>query len=668
MESSYKNTTVLKTNTYLIPLIYFVFALLFEVIQFLWMGFGVLPKYFLFDLATMIIGASIIFVIPTNVAKTIVMALLLSVQMVLNITNITLYNVFGDVFSFDMLKLGHEVGGAFSFDFIDFFNAFVNIGLLVLAIISCVIVSKKVVGEQRVNKKAKLAIILAVFFFFNCFGISFYYSGTLSLYNPSQDDPMYIAKSDAYLYDNLSLKLESYKKFGTFGYYLKLIDNTLHNPNVLDETKIEEAVNVIKQDEEYKFTSAYSDVLKGDNLIMILMESFDWFAINPVYTPTLYSIAQGTYGEDGIGYSFDKFYGRNKTNISEGISFLGNMPKTEMLTSYESSVGLSAPYSLPNLLRSEAEANNQTYRASYFHSLWEHYYARNTTYDKLGFDNFVFVDDIYPEDEIDAFGDWVVDQEFIEQCIDEFIPTDVDRFYTQFASLSTHGPYNYDNPRFYEYIEFVEDNFEEYERYIDEQTTFVIPESKSFRTALSHYLAGAIDLDRTVNMIIENLKLKGLHDNTTIVLFSDHYSYYDDLSAHMKGNNKDDYSSVETYHIPFLIYSAKLGSGHNDNFCSAYDIYPTLCDLLGFAINKSFIQGNSIFSEDIQNSVFVSHLTGIFNDKLYSTNMVDITKVVEEDVSIEEVETFQKNAVEFYTRQDLIEKLWKNNLFKYLIS
>ena len=51
--------------------------------------------------------------------------------------------------------------------------------------------------------------------------------------------------------------------------------------------------------------------LYGDNLIVIMMESFEWFAIDPYNTPTLWDIKTNS------GISFENFYAKNKTNISE---------------------------------------------------------------------------------------------------------------------------------------------------------------------------------------------------------------------------------------------------------------------------------------------------------------------------------------------------------------
>lgn len=648
-------TSNMKVSSYLLPVVYIIFSFIFEITQFLYIGFGFLPKYMLFDLAIMVIFAAFVFVAPTNKFKGVLAGFFLLIQLVLNVVNITLYKVFGDIFSFDMLKLGHEVGSVFQFSFLDFKNIILNFVIYGLAITTMVIVCKKNTTVFVAKKQAKLALILAAFVVLNVFGVGFYATSVNSLYSPAKDDPMYIAYSDSYLYTNLNMKLESYKRFGTFGYYAKLINNTFNSPNELTAEKQKELSQTIATNGEYTYVSDKTGLLKDNNVIMILMESFDWYAINPVYTPTLYGIANGG------GYSFTNFYGHNKTNVSEGISFLGSLPKTEMMVSYYDSVGISAPYSLPNLMRNDAQNDGVSYEANYFHSWLSSFYARPQTYSELGFETVTCLDDVYKGENLE-WGYWKSDEQFVKDCINEFVPLNVDRFFTQFASMSTHGPYDTKNALFKEKLDYVLDNFDTYSEWLNNETDFIMPENKTLLSALQHYLAGTIDLDNTVAYLIDYLEQNNLSDNTSIVLFADHYAYYNDLSAKMKGFGKEDFEEVSVHNIPFMIYSPGL-QGTTDVFCSTYDIYPTVCDLFGFNVNKNLAHGNSIFSNDMQDSIFSSHMTGIFTDEMYTTNIVDVTKVVDYDIPPQRVEKFQQNAVDWYARQETVEKVWKNNIF-----
>ena len=180
MLSKINSTSTIKLNSYLFPLMYLVFSVVFEILQFLWLGFGVFPKYLFLDLGIILVISAIIFILPNNISKNIVMYFFLTLQFILNITNITLYKVFGDILSFDMLLLGAEATTAFSFQFIDFFNLFVNIALFAISIAMGVLVTKNVVAEVRVNRFSKISILMLIFCLINTFGFGFYSNSFLN--------------------------------------------------------------------------------------------------------------------------------------------------------------------------------------------------------------------------------------------------------------------------------------------------------------------------------------------------------------------------------------------------------------------------------------------------------------------------------------------------------
>ena len=151
----------------------------------------------------------------------------------------------------------------------------------------------------------------------------------------------------------------------------------------------------------------------------------------------------------------------------------------------------------------------------------------------------------------------------------------------------------------------------------------------------------------------------GLKDT---VMFADHNCYYHDTTNHIKGIDKTEYSNIKLYNIPFMIYSKNLTPEQNYNYCNTYDIYPTICDLLGLKTNGSFVQGYSVFSEDIKNSVFISFLNGIYSDKFYTTNVVDCIKL-KDGLTDADLLEFQLNVINFYLKQEQIEKIYKMNYF-----
>ena len=139
-------------------------------------------------------------------------------------------------------------------------------------------------------------------------------------------------------------------------------------------------------------------------------------------------------------------------------------------------------------------------------------------------------------------------------------------------------------------------------------------------------------------------------------MFSDHNCYYNDLSPLVKlGSKLTDYESGEVYNIPFMIYSPKLEAQKIDTFCSTYDIYPTICELYGLEYNKNLTQGYSVFSPEIEESIFVSFTSGIFDNKLYTNNILEVTNYSDEILTEDEIFEFQLRAAKFYEKQNKID-------------
>ena len=105
-------------NRLIYILIFTLTSLLLEFITFYCLGFGVFPTYFLFNISFILIISGVLFLISNRKAKLIIIITTLAIQVILNCINVCYYDVLGDIFSFDLLKLGTETVRAFSFNFI----------------------------------------------------------------------------------------------------------------------------------------------------------------------------------------------------------------------------------------------------------------------------------------------------------------------------------------------------------------------------------------------------------------------------------------------------------------------------------------------------------------------------------------------------------------------
>jgi hypothetical protein len=118
------------------------------------------------------------------------------------------------------------------------------------------------------------------------------------------------------------------------------------------------------------------------------------------------------------------------------------------------------------------------------------------------------------------------------------------------------------------------------------------------------YAATVIDFDRAIGVMLTDLEEKNLLDDTTIVIMSDHNSYYDGLTAYAKG--LDSIFDPEGYRVPFIIYDKKLARAMDERgesrtlekFITSVDLVPTVFDILGIPAWKNMYPGISIFCDE----------------------------------------------------------------------
>ena len=137
------------------PAVFVLFALILEMVNFLWLGFKVtghtnwaqvFPTYIILDLCVFFLIAGIIFLLK-RVWANVFYYFFLGFQLLLNMVNATLYKVFGDLFSWDMLNLGGEAAASFKFEFIDFWSIAVNLLILGVIIFVQIVLDRKIKKE-----------------------------------------------------------------------------------------------------------------------------------------------------------------------------------------------------------------------------------------------------------------------------------------------------------------------------------------------------------------------------------------------------------------------------------------------------------------------------------------------------------------------------------------
>ena len=279
-------------NRVLIPLVFVLFAIILEIVNFSYLGFVnssgnimILPTYFLFDFSIILIIAGIIYLVYNKTASLILFYFFITVQFLMNIVNSTMYFIFGDILSYELLKLGAEATTALTMDFVDWGGVFLNIMIYSIMIFISILLVKFNKKTFEIKNFSKVTLFLASFIFIEAIGFSLFQiqQSTLAQATSAQTE---IETSDEYLWKNFQFKIDAFKKFGFYGFYTKSFINYIFKENLTDN-EIEELQNFI--DDGYQEGNEDA-ILYGDNLIVILCESFEWYAVDPYNTPTLYNL------------------------------------------------------------------------------------------------------------------------------------------------------------------------------------------------------------------------------------------------------------------------------------------------------------------------------------------------------------------------------------------
>ena len=610
----------------LLCLTFIVFYFLIESITFRWVDFSFLPQAFLVDVLFVLGVASVTLLFRSHKIAIIYMTIVLAWIMALFLVNATMYSVYFELFTLQQLTLIGEATNVFNFEFLSIPSiAFATV--ISILYFTWVIILWRKFNRNKVfinGYYKKTFSILAVIFMliFLVFSTNL---RTIKRYNSA----VYIT----------TFKRSSLEEYGLLAYYWKEAETIVLGNVINNYSEIGEDIIPVKD----SIPTEYFGLLKDANIITVLVESLQPFAVNETLTPNLYKMTQ-----DGIYFSNN--YSENKTNFSEMIAMTGNYPTFPLLVnSYE----YDFSYSLPSILN-----NGNNYNTAYFHDNVGSFYSRDKFMDDLGFDNSYFHYDLFPDEKLWTWnGDYTLDSLTVEKMIDNMDFTS-EPFYYYWATMVMHGPYNYGsgNKALFEELGY----FEAIDQAVADGV-WVNPLENGEevdRLRLRHYEAAVMDFDKALGILIEELELAGKLDDTIIVLFGDHSVYYHELQLKIHDADSSEYYNMDLYKTFLSIYNPILTEEYlktNEttaitSFTSPLNIVPTLFDLLGIINNQNMMLAESVFSGEQQ--VFYSNkLTSFFDDNLYSNDGYEII-YNKEDVNQAYIDAFlaicekQRNRLE----------------------
>jgi len=311
------------------PLVFIGFYFVTNIIGYLWLGMPIFPKYFLLDFGIVLAFALGIFLLPTQKGRKIATYIILVLVLVIQAVNACVYKVFGDVFHIRMLFLMEEALGVLDLSYFNIPSIIVYLGILGMLIFVSKFFSDRMKKGGQYYSRPKyhkilcigLATLLPVAGFF---GIA--KAQISNSVNAESAQEEFNITNDETLYNDLMFKYNALSKFGFFGFYTKEAVNVLFGANLTLSNKQEAEFIELLQNEHNNYTDTTNKGLLADqNLILVLTESLEWGAIDPIYTPTLYNL----YFNEGV--TLTNYFSKNKTNVSEGIVNFGAMPSSFML-------------------------------------------------------------------------------------------------------------------------------------------------------------------------------------------------------------------------------------------------------------------------------------------------------------------------------------------------
>ena len=442
-------------------------------------------------------------------------------------------------------------------------------------------VFKKKFFDFKRNNIGNISLYILIFFMFVNFSTMFLFFDNKAIY------------SSYNLFFNTHAPILSAKKFGLlttmnldlersiFGLKEKKIEIDIGKDNNVPEEadyntidiNFEELINNEKNDTIKTLHNYFSNVIgtkknnytgmfKGKNVVFFLAESFDPIAIDKDLTPTLYRLANS-------GFNFKNYYsplypastadGEFRTEWSL-ISSRG-----DTLTLYAAK-DVYSPYLFINSFKD--------YNVNVYHNYNGDYYNRRLYFKSLGYPNFKAC---YYGLNLPCGTFHESDLDMVDITTDEYMDSETP-FFTYYITLSGHLSYAKATNK------IVQKNWD-------------LVEDLPYSDKVKGYIAGNIEVDRALELLIKRLEEAGKLDDTVIVLTPDHYPYglsnanINEVSA----IDRDD--AFELYHSDLIIWNNRMETIEVDKVGSNPDVLPTILNLFGIEYDSRLIMGQDLLSD-----------------------------------------------------------------------
>ncbi|EJO7135210.1 polyglycerol-phosphate lipoteichoic acid synthase LtaS [Staphylococcus pseudintermedius] len=363
------------------------------------------------------------------------------------------------------------------------------------------------------------------------------------------------------------------------------------------EDDLTEVLNYTKQKQATPNMEYYGKA-KGKNVIKIHLESFQTFLINKKIhgeevTPFLNKLSSGN--EDFRYYPH--FYhqtGQGKTSDAEFTmdNSMYGLPQGSAF----SLKGDNTFQSLPAIMHQQ-----QGYTTNVMHGDYKTFWNRDQVYRHFGIDKFYDATyfDMSPEN-LENLG--LKDKEFFKEAAD-YLSKEKQPFYSHLITLTNHYPFTLS----------------------DEDAT--IAKGDTGNSTVDGYIQTARYLDESLEQFINDLKERGLYDDSVIMIYGDHYGISENHNKAMSQLLGEEITPAKFNDLNatgFWLKAPGVEPKVDDTYAGQVDVMPTLLHLLGIDTKNYLMFGTDMLSKDhkeivpFRNGDFVTRNYKYVNGKAYS--------------------------------------------------
>ncbi|MBO9596538.1 MAG: LTA synthase family protein [Cohnella sp.] len=338
------------------------------------------------------------------------------------------------------------------------------------------------------------------------------------------------------------------------------------------------------------------------NVLFVQLEAFQSFLLDKQVagqeiTPNLNKlIKESAY--------FPNFFLQNGAGITSDAEFMSNTslhPAAGGLSIAKDMADKEYP-SLPRLLKKNG------YSTLTLHTNNVTFWNRKELYSALGFESF-YDKEYFGTDKSIAFGS---DDDILYSKSMDVLTKQKEPFYAQIVSMSSHSPFRV--PASYRLLK--------------------LPEIYEGNVA-GDYLTAAHYADAALGRFIEELKRKGLWDETVIAIYGDHSGITTDMVKEKQEVALKDllgrpYDQIDALGVPFIIHGPNVTKGIYKAVGGHMDIMPTLLGLLGIQTEYRMF-GYDLF-RNAEHSVAVRSTFGppgsfVYGNEFYDSRAGTLTNI-----------------------------------------